>query len=123
MLTNEEEEYLRHRLGCQLARIILDAHTTVDAEILMLCSKLDGIDRTRSSPLGYADLNGWKKTIHVELDMRAAEVLCALQRVRENIYGRCIECGAELLFDELNVNPTERFCVSRSVEQRQFEHN
>jgi len=123
MLTDEEQDYLKQKLGCQLASIILDAHATVDAEIVLLCSKLDRMDGEQWQRMYGGDLSGWKKVINVELDMHVAEVLRALSRMKESTYGGCIQCYAELSFNELQSNPTEQICVNCRVEHRQTQHN
>ena len=123
MLTDEEQDYLKQKLGCQLARIILDAHATVDAEIVLLCSKLDRMDGEQWQRMYGGDLSGWKKVINVELDMHVAEVLRALSRMKENTYGKCVQCYAELSFSELQSNPTEQICADCRVEHRQTQHN
>ena len=123
MLTDEEQDYLKQKLGCQLASIILDAHATVDAEIVLLCSKLDRMDGEQWQRMYGGDLSGWKKVINVELDMHVAEVLRALSRMKENTYGKCVQCYAELSFNELQSNPTEQICVNCRVEHRQTQHN
>ena len=120
MLTDEEQDCLKQQLGCMLARILIDAHVAVDAEILLLCAKVEEDNQLLAQ--GF-DRSGWKKTIKVELDMKALEALCALRRVRENKYGRCVQCTEELLFDELLLNPVERFCARCRVQHKELHEN
>ncbi|MBM2840999.1 MAG: hypothetical protein HW412_1527 [Bacteroidetes bacterium] len=111
MLTNEELEILREQLGKELAGIIIRAHATVDAEIIQLCVHLDRNSIAEHAMNPPADMTGWKKTVEVELDLRSAEVLFALQRMKAKKYGTCGGCGAAVSFEELLLNPWERFCA------------
>ena len=36
--------------------------------------------------------------------------VCALQRIADGTYGRCIECGDEIPHERLVVNPTAERC-------------
>jgi RNA polymerase-binding transcription factor DksA len=120
MLKDEEQECLKQKLKEMLARILHDVHVAVDAEILFLCLQLD---RERELRSHGADLRGWKKSVKVEVDFQTVEVLNALRRFSENTYGRCLQCNAELLFEELKANPSEEFCASCRLTRMQFDHN
>lgn len=109
MLTDEQRHILQRDLGNALLRILREAHLAVDAEILLLCTNLESKEITALID-GDAARAGWKKTVTVELDLHAVEVLHALRRMRLSTYGSCERCGNEIPFEELRTEPAERFC-------------
>jgi len=123
MLTVEELENIKERLGKQFAKIVMEAHATLDAELVHLCSEVDSTRGEEHLKALGGDLCGLKKVIGVELDLSAVEILSALCRIGENTYGRCMECGADLPGPLLQSHPTERFCSCCRVNHRQLEHN
>lgn len=98
-----------------LMQVLQDIHVAVNAEILLLCTKMNELENGTGQG---TDFNGWKKVVKVELDMHAVDVLHALRRMKLGTYGKCVRCNAEIPFEDLRSNPTERFCAKCRLTQK-----
>ena len=111
MLSLEQIEELKQELHRRLGKIFLSGHAVVDAEYVRLCMQIDKLRKGEHYQLLAPDLRTMKKTIEIELDLNAIEILSALRRIQEYTYGKCAACDADIRYEELGLNPSEELCT------------
>lgn len=112
MLTVRQESEIRSALEKELNRILTKTHAAVDAEYIMLCAGFERLRGVLSGGRPGGRMENLRKSISVELDLRAVKILQALRRINEHRYGTCVHCGENFSFSELVADPTKDMCVS-----------
>ena len=123
MLSDEQRKELKLALEREFAAIRTKAMAAFDAECICLCAELDNLWWKRNIESLGSDLRNFKKQVSIDLDLHAVEILSALRRTNEDTYGRCVECGEDLSYGELRLNPALRFCDQCRVERETIRRN
>lgn len=123
MLTEKERREFKRALEQEFVIIRNNATAAFDAECICLCAKLDKLCHQPTLAGLGSDLRDFKKQVRIDLDLHAVEILSALHRISEGTYGRCVECREDLTYDELRVNPAQRFCSRCCIEREMLRSN
>ncbi len=123
MLTVCQESEIRAALEKELNRILMKTHAAVDAEYIMLCAGLEQFRGVFSGDCLSGQIPNLRKSITIELDVRAVKILQALRRINEHRYGSCSRCGKSISFSELHCDPTKELCVACCQEYNEMREN
>jgi DnaK suppressor protein len=119
-LTIEQRESLQRRLGDRAAalgdEIAAALRRSGNAEAVGLANHLEEIDDE-----AVADLESSIDVAQLERDVRELrEVEAALGRLHAPDYGICADCGAEIPYSRLIVNPSATRCISCQTKAEHF---
>jgi RNA polymerase-binding transcription factor DksA len=123
MLSLEQLEELKQGLNERLGKIFLSTHAVVDAEYIRLCMQIDKLRKGEHYRALAPDLRTMKKTVEIELDLDAIEILSSLCRIQEHTYGKCTACDADIPIEELALNPSEELCTPCRVRHKALVRN
>lgn len=73
------------------------------------------LDQTRQDRLSRMDaLQGqaMAQAAHARAAARLQSIGFALERLEEESFGDCVECGEPIPFDRLDIDPTARYCIA-----------
>ena len=116
-LTIEQRENLQRLLELRAATLrgeIADAlRSSGDSRALSLANHLEEIDDT-----AVADLESALDVAALERDVRELRAVeAAAERLHTPDYGLCADCGAEIPYVRLDVNPAATRCVACQARQ------
>ena len=107
-LTDGERSELAEELRQQLERLERSMKLT---ELAARPVELDQTAVGRLSRMDSIQNQGMSKNLQERERIRLAQILAALERLKDGTYGTCLECGAEVPFGRLFVFPEAPNCA------------
>lgn len=118
---NEHQiEKLNITMKTELSRLIYETHREISPESKTSINEIDG-DGSDVDDLAVADVLADIDNAVISLHLQEInDLYAALDRIQNNTYGICIDCGGDVDFKRLSVYPTAKRCIKCQINKEKM---
>lgn len=117
-INKQQLDLLQQKMAAELAHLTKQSHAEMSPELKMSYIGIDGITGDAAVADTMVDIDNAIIGLHLQ---KISDLNAALERIANNAYAICIDCGGEIAYQRLLAYPTAKRCIDcQSLHEKAF---